>query len=117
MRIADTLSHQRKCVVADWCTNDTSQLFVIKDTVQWFGARDVNRSIVIENGGVLKVCCRLSLPKDAYIKVKTGGKLILEEVVLHNDCDQKWKGIIIERKGKESGIVEEWGRVEILDVN
>ncbi|MBK8108998.1 MAG: hypothetical protein IPK46_00960 [Saprospiraceae bacterium] len=57
------------------------------------------------------------MPKGSSILVKTGATLILEEVTLHNDCGENWEGIKVEKKGKESGIVVEQGRVVIVDVS
>jgi hypothetical protein len=117
MRIADTLSTQRKLVFSDWCKFDPSVSIEINDSTKWIGGRDVNKSIVINKGGILKVCCRLGMPQNSQIIVKLGGKLILEEVTLHNDCNHQWKGILVEKKGKEAGIIEKIGSVKILDVN
>lgn len=116
MRIADTTASQRKLVIPDWCINEIDKLYVIEDSVSWIGARDINRSIIIEKGGVLKVCCRLGMPQNSYIKVKLGGRLILEEVTLHNDCNHFWKGIVVEKDGNNSGQVEFAGDVKIYDV-
>jgi hypothetical protein len=116
LRMNDTLSSQRKLLIKDWCKLDTSSNIVITDSIDWLGYRDVNKSIIIEKGGVLKVCCRLGMPRDSYIHVKPGGKLILEEVTLHNDCGHTWQGIFIEVQGKEMGLLEKVGRVDIVDV-
>ncbi len=115
MSMSDTASSQRKLVVADWCKLDTTIIY-IKEKIEWLGGRDINKSIVIVPGGELKICCRLGMPQNSAITVKIGGKLILEEVTLHNDCNHNWQGIYIEQKGKEQGIVEEKGKVRIFDV-
>lgn len=117
MKMSDTLAAPRKFVVPWWCENDTSKTYVITDTVSWLGGRDLDASVVIEKGGSLKVCCRLGMPKGSSILVKTGATLILEEVTLHNDCGENWEGVKIEKKGKESGMVIERGRVVIVDVD
>lgn len=115
MRIADTSASQRKLVIADWCVKDTVVLH-ITDTIQWLGGRDVNKSIVIHKGGMLKICCRLGMAQNTSITVKAGGKLVMEELTIHNDCDQYWDGIFIEKQGKTMGFIEEIGSVKILDV-
>mgnify|MGYP000019293537 CR=1 FL=1 len=116
MKMSDTLSAPRKFVIPWWCHNDTSKTYTIRDTVEWLGGRDIDASVVIEKGGSLKVCCRLGMPSSSFIKVNAGGTLILEEVTVHNDCGQQWKGIQIEKVGKETGKVIEQGRVIIADV-
>lgn len=115
LRMSDTLSTQRKLVIKDWCKLDTSSNIVIADSIDWLGYRDVNKSIIIEKGGRLKVCCRLGMTKDSYIYIKPGGKLILEEVTLHNDCGHSWQGIFVGNFGNESGKLEKVGRVDIFD--
>lgn len=116
LRMNDTLSTQRKLLIKDWCQLDTSSNIVITDSINWLGYRDVNKNIVIESGGILKVCCRLGMPGDSYIYVKPGGKLILEEVTVHNDCGHQWKGIYIGSHGDKKGMLEKVGKVEVIDV-
>lgn len=116
MKMADTLAAPRKFVIPWWCQLDTSKTYVIRDTVEWLGGRDIDASVVIEKGGSLKVCCRLGMPPASSILVRAGGTLILEEVTLHNDCGQQWNGIQIETIGKKSGQIIEHGRVVIADV-
>ncbi|MBK8701020.1 MAG: hypothetical protein IPN29_16380 [Saprospiraceae bacterium] len=116
MKMADTLAKQRKLVEPYWCRNDTSKVYTITDSIEWLGWRDLDASIVIEDGGWLKVCCRLGMPADSYILVKAGGTLVLEEVVIHNDCGHQWNGIKIEKSGKISGRVIEIGNIVLADV-
>ena len=116
LKISDTTAFQRKLVVPTWCTLDTSQNIVITDSIEWKGFRDVSRNIIIEEGGVLTLHCRLSLPKNASITVNPGGKLVLVNVTLHNDCNEKWQGIYVQSQGKKRGIIEKVGKVTILDV-
>jgi len=61
--------------------------------------------LVIEDGGVLQIDCRISLPKDAKITVRPGGQLILKDAWLHNDCGTEWAGIEIQKLGKKKGEV------------
>ncbi len=115
MKIADTLATERKLVIADWCVKDTAIIHV-RDTMEWLGGRDINKSIVVHKGGLLKVCCRLGMAKNTSITVQPGGKLILEEVTLHNDCNDGWNGIFLEKKGEVMGSIEAIGKVKLLDV-
>ena len=115
-KIADTSSFQRRLVVPTWCQLDESNPIVINKEVSWLGARDVSRNIVIENGGHLTICCRLSMPKGSSITVKSGGKLTLQDITLHNDCGDTWRGIFVEENKDLKGEVEEIGKVKILNV-
>jgi hypothetical protein len=115
MAISDTTSSKRKMVIPDWCKLESSPI-IIRDSINWLGFRDVNKSIIIEKGGVLKVCCRLGMPKESSILVKVGGTLILENVTLHNDCGHEWLGIIVEKKGSKKGKVITTGFAELRNV-
>ncbi len=115
MNIADTLNRQRKLVIPEWCKMDP-QPFIIRDSISWLGFRDIKKSIIIEKGGVLKVCCRLGMPKGSSITVKIGGTLILEDVTLHNDCNEEWYGIYTEKRGRKKGNVIKKGMVNIKNV-
>ena len=55
-------------------------------------------------------------PPSGPITVKPGGKLVLVNVTLHNDCDEQWQGVFVQSQGKNRGIIEKVGKVAILDV-
>ncbi len=78
---------------------------IIKDEQEWKGARDLTRSLIIKKGGVLKVYCRISLPHNGDIIVEPGGELHLIGAHLHNGCGKPWKGIVVQEKGKNKGVV------------
>lgn len=115
MVIARETSEQRKFVVPDWCTLDTSHVIIISENIAWNGAKDMANNIIIKDGASLKLCCRVSMPKNSSITIEPGGQLILEEVKLHNACGDQWQGVIIQHKGKKKGLVEMYGKVEILN--
>ena len=53
--------------------------------------------IVIENGGVLTINSTLKCSENSYIRVKPGGKLIINGGTLKNGCiENSWQGIIVE---------------------
>jgi Pregnancy-associated plasma protein-A len=104
--IASPKARIRKYVEPYWCELDPEATVFIRDSVFWYGAKDMAGEIRIEDGGVLTVGCRLSLPRDARIVIAPTGKLILEGATLHNACGQEWKGIELESKGKTSGKIE-----------
>jgi archaellum component FlaG (FlaF/FlaG flagellin family) len=117
MILSDTLAFQRKLVVPTWCELDTTSNIVIDTSITWPGGRDVSKNIIIETKGHLKVTCRLSMPKGSNITIEPGGILTLEEVTIHNDCDEEWDGIKVKSSGNKSGIVEKIGKVQLLDIN
>jgi hypothetical protein len=72
--------------------------------------------VVIADGGVLQLSCRLSLATGARIIVSPAGRLILDDCHLHNACGDQWEGIEILRRGKSFGIVEVLGNPQIENV-
>lgn len=96
-------SRQRKLLVRTWCALNEDKTIIIKDTVTWQGAKDLEGHLVIDNSGILQINCRVALPKDAKITVRPKGKLILANAWLHNDCGEEWIGIEVEQEGKQKG--------------
>ncbi len=106
-------ARQRQLLVPTWCDLDESKTLVIRDSIHWQGAKDVTTNIVVASGGILRLSCRLALPKGASITVEPGGKLILNEAHLHNDCGETWQGIVLQTKGKIKGEVQWIGNVKM----
>jgi hypothetical protein len=104
--ISSEKSRIRKYVEPYWCALDPNATIYIRDSVSWYGAKDMSGDIMIEDGGVLTVGCRLSIPQGGRIFIAPKGKLILDHATLHNACDHEWLGIIIESKGADSGKIE-----------
>lgn len=98
-------ARQRRLLVRTWCTLDTTKTIHIREKITWEGARDLEGHLIIENGGSLQIQCRVALPKAAKITVRSGGKLILANAFLHNDCGEEWAGIEIESTGDQKGEV------------
>ncbi len=116
-RVHSTMSQlnarQRQLLLPTWCNLDERKTLSIQDTVHWQGDRDIAGNIVVTPKGILQVSCRLALPKAANITVQPGGKLILNNAHLHNDCGEMWQGIVIQTKGKIKGEVQQIGNVKI----
>ena len=110
---ANEISRSRKVLIPTWCTLNEDKHIIIKDVVEWKGAKDLEGHITIEKGGTLKINCRVSLPKNAKITVKSGGTLILNQCRLHNACGDTWIGIEVETMGKKSGKVIQKGNVKL----
>ncbi|RMG76889.1 MAG: hypothetical protein D6714_20550 [Bacteroidetes bacterium] len=98
-------SRQRKFLEPTWCELKENRHIFIRDSVHWKSMKDLEGHLTIEPGGVLKISCRVSLPKGARLTVKPGGTLILDNCRLHNDCGDKWAGIEVQKQGREKGRV------------
>ena len=99
-------TRQRRLLIRTWCDLNPAKTIVIKDSITWSGAKDLEGHLIIENGGVLQINCRISLPKNAKITIRPKGKLILtDDAWLHNDCGAQWAGIEIQSEGKVKGQV------------
>ncbi len=110
-RISKLRSLQREITVADWCNYKPNDPILISQTLIVPGARDVNRDIIVEAGGILKLQCRLSMAASSSITVNKGGVLVLDQAQLHNACDDLWDGIHV----MEGGTVQYIGEVTIED--
>lgn len=110
-RIHATLSNERhyarRCLIPTWCSPRPGADVVIRDSVAWNGARDLEGNLTVAPGGRLYLSCRLSLPEGCRIVVQPGGKLYLDSARLHNACGRTWNGVFVEKMGKSSGEVIE----------
>lgn len=104
-RMADTRANARKLLSPTWCQLAEEKTVVIRDTISWTGARDLEGHLVIAPGAQLSVACRVSLPPAGKITVQPGGTLILNGATLHNACGQEWLGIEIQELEDQKGIV------------
>lgn len=99
----------RKLLIPAWCQHDPVKTITISDTIRWTGAKDLEGDLVINDGGLLEVGCRLSLPPGGQIIVNAGGKLILHDARLHNACGQTWQGILVDSDKRNPGVVTYYG--------
>ena len=88
----------RKLCLNNWCMLDDSRTIMINDTVHWRGARDIVNNIIIQAEAELHIYCRVSMPAKSRITVRPGGKLILHDAVLENDCELPWSGVELQNK-------------------
>jgi hypothetical protein len=108
-------SIQRNVLEPTWCHLDTSANITVRDSVRWECSADLEGNVVIYDGGVLEIGCRVSIPKDGTIKIYPGGKLvILSTGKIHNACDDTWEGIQLVHERKVSGkiYIMEGGQIE-----
>lgn len=102
---ANERSPVRRCLVPTWCTRNPAMDIVIRDSVTWAGARDLEGSITIAPGGALRIFCRVSIPEGGRITVQPGGRLWLDGARLHNACGRAWEGVFVQTKGDLRGEV------------
>lgn len=87
---------QRKLLIKNWCELDESKNVIIQGEQEWRGARDIQGNIILEPNATLWIRCRTALPAGATITLGKGSTLkITGRGRIHNDCGQKWDGIII----------------------
>jgi len=114
--LSDLRNPVRKLLVRTWCNYLPENKILIRDTIRWSGARDLESDIEILPGGSLTIQGRVSMPGGSKILVQPGATLVLEDCLLHNDCDQAWEGIEVLKKGKKHGLVIKSGQVEMRNV-
>lgn len=117
MIMAKESAYQRSLLIPNWCKNPENKTYVIENETQWLGARDLDGNLEIADGASLRICCRLSMPEGSRILVKAGGKLILDDIRLHNSCGLNWQGIVVENQGRKKGEVIGVGKVVIDNVS
>lgn len=103
-QFANEQSRVRKFLEPTWC-EPIAEPLIIEDSIQWNSAKDLSSDIIIKNGAVLLLNCRLSLAKGRRITVEPKGRLIIDGAQLHNACGDEWYGIEVQEKGKNSGQV------------
>lgn len=114
--LSNLRSRQRKMLIPTWCDFDERKSVLISDTTHWKGARDLQGHIIIKKDGNLKISCRVALAAGAKIIVEPGGQLILDNAMIHNDCDRQWEGIEVQKAGKLAGEVVFIGTPQLENV-
>lgn len=104
-RMAQENNRARKFLLPTWCELKDSLEIVIRDSVEWNSARDLEGHLSIAPGGQLIIRCRVSIPPGGAITVEPGGSLILDGAHLHNACGKEWQGILVQKFGPETGKV------------
>ena len=111
------LKHKNRGLIeVDWCEKEDDFEIIIKDSIHWQGAKDVQRDIRVLSGAVFEVSCRIGMPANSKIIVEPGATLRLSNSYLHNSCGLPWDGIEILSKGKKIGVIEAAGNVRIENV-
>lgn len=107
----------RNTLVPTWCTLNPERHIVIRDTVDWLAAKDLEGHLTIEQGASLSIHCRVSVPKGARITVRPGGTLVLNGGRLHNACGDEWAGIELQEQKGLKGQVLVLGGAAIEDMS
>ena len=102
-RMAHEKNSVRKLLVPNWCERNPEQDIVIRDTIVWRGAKDLEGNLIIAEGGHLTIHCRVSIPSGGKITVAPGGTLVLDNGRLHNACGKKWEGVELQEQGNNRG--------------
>ena len=100
----DIKSKKRKLVKQRWCKYNPNPI-IITDIQEWNGNKDLSKDIIVKGGASLSLSCRISMAKGAKIIVEEGGKLVLDNVRLHNDCGDTWGGIKIHSRNPNQSII------------
>lgn len=109
-------SKQRKLLVPLWCDYDNSESIVIDEDREWLRCKDLRNDVIIKSGKTLIIHCRVSMPSGSKIIVEPGAKLVLYNALLHNDCGDKWEGIVVQSKGESTGTIEMHGSCRLEDI-
>ena len=98
-----------------WCRLNPKKTITIRDTVAWNSAKDLEGNLVIADGGMLIMRCRVSIPPGGKITIAPKGHLILDGAQLHNDCGLTWEGIEVQRLGKSKGQIDLLSGASVAD--
>lgn len=116
-RMSQESSRPRKYLQPNWCELHEDRHIVIRDTIVWRGAKDLEGHLTIARGGQLTIQCRVSLPKGAKITLQPGATLVLGDGArLHNACGDEWQGIEIQSLKEQSGRIVKIGNPKVEDV-
>lgn len=111
-------SVQRKYLVPMWCKyKPDSTIYISANDIVWNSSRDLEGDVVVQNGGILTIQCRVSMPPGAKIIVKPRGTLILDGAHLTNVCNKQWEGIELWQSSKDTGTVIIYSNPTIEHVN
>ena len=83
---------------------------------EWKGDRDIAHDIHIKKGGRLDLHCRLSMAAGSRITIEDGGELhVYNYAKIHNDCGERWQGIVTTSNKSVSQLLFIYGSAQIID--
>ena len=92
-------SKANRVAIDDWCNRDNLHEIVIKDRERWDSPMMLRGNLIIEGSGMLSISSMVHLPRDAVVKIKKGGTLILDGATFYNACNESWGGLHVHPKG------------------
>ncbi|MEL7250905.1 MAG: hypothetical protein AAFZ63_23380 [Bacteroidota bacterium] len=107
---------QRKFLEPRWCTLDPDLDITVEGEVDWSCMRDLHGNLTIANGARLTIRCRTSVPENGTVTIQSGGELIIDGGLLHQDCGGLWQGIVVEKEGELEGKLTILNDGQIQDV-
>ena len=96
-----------RVLVPDHCVSQTDQTVTITGDRTWLDSRRLKGDLIIEPGASLTIKCRVHMPEDGNVIVKPGGRLIIDEGLFTNLCDESWSGIQVWGANSQN----QWGAV------
>lgn len=98
---------QQKFVKRDWCKYEHWLQVKINesDSVVWSGDRNLYSDLILKENAFLEIKGDVHLPTKAILYLEKGATLFINGGKLYNDCNEKWKGIVIESDKNKSGKV------------
>jgi len=72
--------------------------FVVSKGFTWDFEIRMYQDIMVESGGDLRISCKLFLPQQSKIEVKSGGKISIQNAYVQS-VSSSWNGIIVENGG------------------
>lgn len=82
-----------RTVLKDYCTYDSNKTIEINGTSVWNSHKRLGGDLIINSGSTLTIKCIVHIPEGGKVIIKPGGKLIIDEGVLTNECGDFWKGV------------------------
>jgi predicted Zn-dependent protease len=81
-------------VKRDYCALNSALDMVLPAGVYLFNSNShLYGNLILEPGAILTIKCNLHFPEGAFLKVKPGAKLIVDQGRIYNDCGSYWQGI------------------------
>jgi len=111
-------SSQRKLLRKDWCNHHLDKTITIanNEKVEWFSSKDILGDIIIKEGASLTIYCKVAMANGSRIKLEPNSRLVLNDGMLFNRCNEKWEGIeLVVINGKPKGKIIFYGKPTIAD--
>lgn len=92
------------------CEDALESDLIVDQNEIWSNNLRILGNVIVKNGYTLTVTCEVHMSPGGRIIVERGGRLVVDGGLLTGDCQQYWKGIVVEGDAPghqtHSGIVE-----------